>query len=224
MAQRSRAVRVLIVEDHRLVGESLQAAMERERGVRVVGVAATADAAESLAAETTPTVALVDLEMPGDAGIEAIRSIRRAAPDARVVVLMSERSDLALGRAVEAGAIGYLSTFEPVARLRESVVAAARGDQLMSREESNRLLRHVRHRRAERATARQRADRLTPRELQILQAMADGATPKEVASTLGMAPATLRTHLQNILTKLGVRSRAEALAFAIRHGKVGARQ
>lgn len=223
MAQRAGRVRVLIVEDHRMVAESLQAAMERERGVRVVGVAGTVEAAESLAAETSPGVALVDLEMPGDAGIESIRSIRRAAPDARVLALVGEGSDLTLGRALEAGAVGYVSTFESVARLRESIVGAARGDQLLSREEANRLLRHLRHRRAERATARQRADRLTTRELEILQAMADGGPPKQVASALGIAPATLRTHLQNILTKLDVRSRAEALAFAIRHGKITAR-
>jgi two-component system nitrate/nitrite response regulator NarL len=223
VANRSGTVRILIVDHHRLLAESLHRAIERERGVRVVGIAATPEQAETLASQASPEVALVDLDMPGESGLDAIRAVRRTAPEARVVALIAERSDVILGRAVEAGAVGYITTFDPLDRVREAIVRAGRGEPLLPAEESVRLLRHLRRRRAERASAGQRADRLTRRELQILQAMAEGADSRQVASTLAMSPATFRTHMQNILTKLGVRSRAEALAFAIRHGKVSAR-
>ena len=91
-------------------------------------------------------------------------------------------------------------------------------------DEIRRVLRHLRHRRAQEATEQQRVDRLTPRETEILQLMARGLPTEEIATELGVSPYTLRTHVQNILTKLGVHSKLEALAFAIRLGKVTARQ
>ena len=92
----------------------------------------------------------------------------------------------------------------------------------MEPEEVRRVLRHLRHRRAQEATGQQRVDRLTPRETEILQLMARGLSTEEISGQLGVSPYTLRTHVQNILTKLGVHSKLEALAFAIRHGKVAA--
>jgi DNA-binding NarL/FixJ family response regulator len=138
-------------------------------------------------------------------------------------VLATEQSDLQQARAVEAGAVGIVSKYESVEAVARAVRGAAAGEPLLSAEERRRLLRRLRHRRAERANAQQRADRLTPRETEILQHMADGARPEQIAAFLGITVPTLRTHVQNVLTKLGVHSKTEALAFAIRHGKVTAR-
>ena len=120
-------------------------------------------------------------------------------------------------------AAGSLSKFEPVAAVGALVRRAASGEDLLGPRERRRLLGRLRHRRAEQATAQQRADRLTSRELEILQQMADGSSAPAIAALLRIRPATLRTHVQNIITKLGVHSKTEALAFAIRHGKVAAR-
>ncbi|MDP9342348.1 MAG: response regulator transcription factor, partial [Actinomycetota bacterium] len=189
----------------------------------VVGVAHGPDDAVSQAAEAAPQVVLADLALPGDSGIDAVRRLGEAAPEARIVVLAADQGDLMLARAVEAGAVGIVSKFEPVESVARAVRGAAAGEPLLSAEERRRLLRRLRHRRAERATAQQRADRLTARETEILQLMADGARPEQIAMFLGISVATLRTHVQNVLTKLGVHSKTEALAFAIRHGKVSAR-
>jgi DNA-binding NarL/FixJ family response regulator len=125
-----------------------------------------------------------------------------------------------LAKAVEAGASGFLSKETALSEIVGSVRLAYQGETLMEPEEVRRVLRHLRHRRTQEADEKQRVDRLTPRETEILQLMAQGLPTDEIAAQLGVSPYTLRTHVQNILTKLGVHSKLEALAFAIRHGKV----
>jgi DNA-binding NarL/FixJ family response regulator len=214
---------VVIVDRQVMFAHALRAALSLERDLEVVGVAHGADEGIALASEAAPDVVLADLGLPGDVAVSTVRRIGEAVPATRVVVLAGDQGDLAVARAVEAGAVGVLSKFDPVESVAPVVRGAARGEELLGPEERRRLLRRLRHRRAERATAQQRADRLTPRELEILQQMADAVPADQIATFLGISPATLRTHVQNILTKLGVHSKTEALAFAIRHGKVAAR-
>jgi DNA-binding NarL/FixJ family response regulator len=223
MAQRNHRIRVVILDQQVMFAEALGAALRAERDIEVVGVAHGPDRVVSLASEALPDVVLADLGLPGDTGIDTIRRIGAAAPETRVVVLVTEQGELLMARAVEAGAVGILSKFESIEAVALAVRGAARGEDLLSPDERRRLLRRLRHRRAERASAQQRADRLTPRETEILQHMADGARNEQISAFLGISQATLRTHVQNILTKLGVHSKTEALAFAIRHGKVTAR-
>src|SRR5947208_1749248 len=223
MARRNPRIRVLILDQQVMFAEALRAALAAQRDLEVVGVTHGPDQAATLAGEARAQVVLVDLGLPGDESIEAIRRLAEADPDGRVVVLSSDQGDLLLARAVEAGAVGIVSKFDSVEAVARAVRGAAAGEPLLSAEERRRLLRRLRHRRAERASAQQRADRLTPRETEILQHMANGARPEQIAAFLGISVATLRTHVQNVLTKLGVHSKTEALAFAIRHGKVTAR-
>ncbi len=223
MARRNQRIRVVILDRQVMFAHALRAALSRERDLEVVGVVHRADEAIALASEAAPEVVLADLGLAGDAAVDAVRRIGEAAPGSRVLVLASEQSELLVARAVEAGAVGVLSKFDPVESVAPAVRGAARGEELLGPDERRRLLRRLRHRRAERATAQQRADRLTPREIEILQQMADAVPAAQIATFLGISQATVRTHVQNILTKLGVHSKTEALAFAIRHGKVGAR-
>jgi DNA-binding NarL/FixJ family response regulator len=164
----------------------------------------------------------MDIEMPGMDGIEAIRRLKTVSPDTRVVVVSAHQGELILAKAVEAGAGGFLSKETALSDVVASVRLAYQGEPLMPPDEVARVLRHLRHRRAQEATELQRVERLTPRETEILQLMADGIPTDDIASQLSVSPYTLRTHVQNILTKLGVHSKLEALAFAIRHGKVTA--
>jgi DNA-binding NarL/FixJ family response regulator len=223
MASRNRRIRVLILDQQTMFAEALGVALGAQRDVEVVGVAHGPDDGVSMAAEARPQVVLADLGLPGEAAIEAVRRLGEADPEGRVVVLAAGQGDLLMARAVEAGAVGIVSKFDSIESVVRAVRGAAAGDPLLSPEERRRLLRRLRHRRAERASAQQRADRLTPRETEILQHMADGARPEQIAALLGISVATLRTHVQNVLTKLGVHSKTEALAFAIRHGKVSSR-
>jgi DNA-binding NarL/FixJ family response regulator len=218
-----RRIGVLIADDHRTFAEALRIALARERDLRVVGVVSDGEAAADSVGRDRPDVVLMDVEMPGTDGIEATRRIRDAVPDTRVIVLTAHEDDLTLARALEAGAAGYLSKTGAIDQVPRAVRQVHHGEPIVPADEAHRLLRHLRHRRSQEATQRQRVERLTPRETEILQHMADGESPSSIADALGLSPHTLRTHVQNVLTKLGVHSKIEALAVALRHGKVTSR-
>jgi DNA-binding NarL/FixJ family response regulator len=215
-------IKVLIVDDHRTFGEALKAALTQEKDLEIVDVVTDGNSAVAAASEHHPDVVLMDVSMPGVDGIEATRRIKEVDPEARVVMISGHENELLLGKAVQAGASGYLGKTEAITIVAESVRIVYRGDQLLDETEVEQALRTLRHRRAQEGSIERRLDRLTPRELEILQRLAQGMSNEQIATDLGMSPHTLRTHIQNILTKLGVHSKLEALVFAIRHGKVAA--
>jgi two-component system nitrate/nitrite response regulator NarL len=220
-ARRAPSISVLVVDDHRTFADALALAVRLERDMEAE-VASTGVDAVDIAEREHPNVVLLDMEMPGMGGIETIRRMRETHPDAKVVVLSAHEDDLVKARAVEAGAIGYVSKFTPLTDLPDLVRKAHRGEPILDKQERSRLLRHLRHRRHQEATERQRVNRLTPRQTEILQLLAEGIPASEIAGRLGMSPLTMRTHVQNILTRLGVHTKLEAMALAIRHGKVKA--
>jgi DNA-binding NarL/FixJ family response regulator len=216
----TKPITVLIVDDERTFGEALELALEREEDLRIVEVAVDGMEAVQAADRYRPDVVLMDVAMPGMGGIEAARRIKEADPQARIVMLSGHDDDYLLARAVQAGATGLLRKTEAVMNIASTVRRAHRGEALHAPDEVEGALRRLRHRRDKDDDGARRLDRLTPREVQILGLMAEGRTPEEVTTTLGMSPNTLRTHMQNVLTKLGVHSKMEALVLAIRHGKV----
>lgn len=215
-------ISVLIVDDHRAFGEALAVALDKEDDLEVVVVAVDGESAAEEAEVRQPDVVLVDLQMPGIDGLETSRRIRAVSKETAVVVLTGSDDELALGRAIQAGAHGFLRKTAAVQDLAQAVRAAHRGEPLNGHDEVEFALRRLRRLRARDDDIDQRFDRLTPRELQILQLLAESKTPDEIATELAVSRNTLRTHIQNILTKLGVHSKLEALVFAIRHGKVAA--
>ena len=219
--KRRPEIRVLVVDDHRTFAEALALAVGLQKGFRLEVASSGAEAVEA-ATTHRPDVVLMDLQMPGMGGIEAIRRVREAHPETRVLVLSAHEEDLLKAQALEAGAVGYISKHTSLSELPGIVRQAYRGEPLFDVHETSRLLRLLRHRRHQESTERQRANRLTPRQVEILQLMADGFSPQQIAERLHMSPLTLRTHVQNILTRLGVHTKLEALAVAIRHGKVSA--
>ncbi|MEW6059499.1 MAG: response regulator transcription factor [Actinomycetota bacterium] len=213
-------IRVLIVDDQRTFGEALQFALGREKDLTIVDVVTDGSAAVEAVSELKPDVVLMDVALPGMNGIEATRRIKDAEPGARVLILSGYEDELLLARAVQAGASGLLRKTKAVVDVGEAVRQVHRGEPLHERHEIEGALRRLRHRRDQDATSEGRLSRLTPRELQILQQMAAGKAPDRIAEDLGVSPNTLRTHTQNIITKLGVHSKLEALVLAIRHNKV----
>jgi DNA-binding NarL/FixJ family response regulator len=211
---------VLVVDDHRAFGEALAMAISIDNGVAVRTVRSAGEALRLVEAEDV-TVVFLDLGPPGAEGIDAIRRLREAA-EVRVIAVSQMDDELVWARAVEAGAVGYVTRRTPARQLPEMARAAARGESLVDPDEQARLLRVLRRQRHQESTERQRANRLTPRQVEILQLTADGVSSREIAVRLGMSQLTLRTHMQNILTRLGVHSKYEALTVAIRHGKVRA--
>lgn len=220
--RRGGAISVLVVDDQRTFAEALAVAFRLEKDLSV-SIASSGTDAVAVAARSHPDVVLMDLEMPGLGGVETIRRIRAFQPEARVIVLSGHQEELLKASAVEAGAIGYLSKSTPVVEIPEVVRRAHRGERIVDRQEAARLLRVLRRKRHQEATERQRVNRLTDRQREILQMMADGIPPKEMAARLNLSPLTVRTHIQNTLTRLAVHTKAEALAVAIRHGKISAR-
>jgi DNA-binding NarL/FixJ family response regulator len=217
---RSQPITVLIVDDERTFGEALQVALGREKDLRIVHVATDGPQGVRAASRHHPDVILIDAAMPGMSGIEATRRIKEADPDAAVLILSGQEDEHLLARAVQAGAAGLLPKSEAIVNVARTVRRAHRGETLHDRVEVEGAMRRLRHRRNSDDDARQRLERLTPREREILSLMAEGRSPEAIAESLGMSPNTLRTHMQNVLTKLGVHSKVEALVLAIRHGTV----
>jgi DNA-binding NarL/FixJ family response regulator len=220
MPAEGKTIKVLIVDDQRTFGEALQLALAKEKDLRVVDVVTDGPAAVEAATELKPDVVLMDAAMPGMSGIEATRRIKDADPDAQVLILSGYEDELLLARAVQAGAVGLLRKTEAITNVADSVRLAHRGEPLHDAKEIEGALRRLRHRRERDASVEKRLARLTPREVEILELMAAGNQADQIAERLGMSVYTLRTHTQNILTKLGVHSKLEALVLAIRFGKV----
>lgn len=219
-SQNPRPITILIVDDERTFGEALQLALRQEKDLKVIDVAVDGDTAMRVVDEQHPDVVIMDVAMPGMNGIEATRRIKEEDPDAQVLILSGHEDPLLLARAVQAGAVGLLRKTEAIVNVASSVRRAYRGESIHEQEEVESAMRRLRHRRDAEADAKRRLERLTPRERQILERMATGMPSDAIAKALGMSPHTLRTHTQNILTKLGVHSKMEALVIAIRHGAV----
>jgi DNA-binding NarL/FixJ family response regulator len=217
---KGKPITVLIVDDQRTFGEALEVALGKEKDLRVVEVVTDGPSAVEAVSEHRPDVVLMDVSMPGMNGIEATRRILEADPEAHVVVISGYEDEMLLARAVQAGASGLLRKTEAIVDVVKSVRQVHRGEAIHDEDEIERSMRRLRHRREQEGGVERRLDRLTPRETEILQLMAEGSSNEQISSKLDMSPNTLRTHVQNIITKLGVHSRLEALVYAIRHGKV----
>jgi two-component system, NarL family, response regulator DevR len=191
-------ITIVIADDHRSFGEAMQIALDREQELDVI---------------------LMDLRMPGTDGLEATRRIRTQGGRSAIVILTGDGDDAMLARAIQAGARGMLPKTSAVQDVATAVRRAYKGEPLHKPAEVNRVLREERSRSERDRDLERRVERLTPRELQILQAMADGRSPDQITEQLGVSRHTLRTHTQNILTKLGVHSKTDAVVAAIRFGK-----
>jgi DNA-binding NarL/FixJ family response regulator len=218
----SPVLAVLVVDDHRTFAEALGVVFGLEKDFRVE-LAANGLEAVAAAERHHPDVVLMDLEMPGMGGVEAIRKVRSASPETHVLVLSGHDDDLLRAEAVEAGAVGFVSKFTPLDDLPDVIRRVGQGEGAINRHEADRLARLLHRRRSQQATERQRANRLTPRQTEILQMMADGVTDLDIAQKLNLSHYTLRTHMQNILTRLSVHTKVQALAMAIRQGKIASR-
>jgi DNA-binding NarL/FixJ family response regulator len=213
-------IKVVIVDDHRSYGEALQIALDGEDDLKVIEVVTDGESAIEVANEKHPDVMLVDVQMPGVDGLEATRRIHRDAAGTKVILLSGHDDDVVLARAVEAGARGFLKKTQTVSDLADAIRRAYRGEPLHAVTEVETSLARFRTQRRSDGELAQRVERLTPRELEILQKVAAGETSAGISEELGMSRHTLRTHIQNVLTKLGVHSKTDAVIAAIRFGKV----
>ena len=212
MDKRQQITRVLVVDDHEVFSEALELFLGRQPDVRLVGSARDADEAMELLGEE-PNVVLMDLDMPGIDGIEATRRILDAAPDAKVVLLTGVERPDAIAEALSAGACGYVPKSRAVDEVLDVVRRAAAGEIVMPASDLASFLGQLGG-----SLGGHRLARLTPRETQVLQALAAGETAARIAESLGISTLTVHSHVKSILVKLGVHSTVEAVTLAWRHG------
>jgi DNA-binding NarL/FixJ family response regulator len=202
-------IRLLIADDHPVVRDGLRAMLATQPDMELVGEAATGTEAVTQARAMRPDVVLMDLQMPGLDGPGAIATLREQAPEVRVLVLTTYGTDADITRAVDAGATGYLLKDAPREQLFGAIRAAARGESVLSPSVATRVLGRMR------APAE---EALSPRELEILQAVARGLSNKDIGRQLYVSEATVKTHLLRVFSKLGVDDRTAAVTVALDRG------
>lgn len=211
-------INILLVEDHAVFRQALALAFSLEPNLKVVREAGTV--AEGQGFLNGIDVAVVDLDLPDGNGATLIAEMHQVNPGAEALVLSASRERLAIARAIEAGAAGVLHKSTPLLEIVEAVKKVANGEALISRRE---LIEHIQLSRQQREAQQETAalvSRLTGRERDVLMALGQGLSDKEIAERLFVSKETVHTHMVNMMGKLGVDSRMQALIFALRAGLV----
>jgi NarL family two-component system response regulator YdfI len=206
-------IRILVADDHLIIRQGLRLILETEEEFEMIGEAADGAEAIRLCGELKPDVVLMDLRMPGMDGLTAIEHLRVEQPGIAVVILTTFNEDDLMVRGLRAGAKGYLLKDTDRETLFNAIRAAARGETLLRPEIIARVLSNV----GETHTTPENVD-LTGRELEVLNRVAQGERSKEIALRLGITERTVKAHLASIYNKLGVDSRAAAIAIAAKKG------
>ncbi|HZS15114.1 MAG TPA: response regulator transcription factor [Candidatus Dormibacteraeota bacterium] len=212
---RARGIDVVLVEDHRIVREGTRSLLERDPAIRIAGEASRGEDALRLAEELRPQVMLVDVQLDGMNGIEVIRAVAERCPEVRCVVLSAFDDYVYVTEAFEAGAHGYLLKTAGATELVDAVHSVAGGATVTDEKVARRLLERWR-----RGGASQ--ERLTSRETDVLRLLAQGLSNKQIAADLGVGLRTVEGHVSTLLAKCGVRSRTEAVLYAMTHHLVAA--
>jgi DNA-binding NarL/FixJ family response regulator len=205
-------VRVLIVDDHAIIRQGLRAILEWDSEIRIIGEAPDGERALQMARKLCPDVVLMDLLMPVMDGIAATTAIRTELPDTEVLALTSVLDESLVVGAIQAGAIGYLLKDTEPAKLCKAIKAAADGQVQLSPAAAAMLMHRVKCPRS--------PETLTERETEVLRLIARGESNKEIAAHLFISETTVKTHVKNIMQKLGVPSRTQAALYAASVGLV----
>lgn len=208
--------RILVVDDHEVVRLGLKTLLSNQEDFIVVDEAASADEAVEKALLHRPDVVVLDIRMPGKNGIEACQEIKEQLPEVAVIMLTSYAEDEMLFDAISAGAAGYVLKQGGGEELINAVHRVAEGDALLDPAVTQRVLARVRQ-----ATRQEQAAAfrdLTEQELRVLGLVSKGYTNKEIAKALFLGEGTVRNYVSSILSKLDLTNRAEAAAYAVRHG------
>ena len=206
-------IKIIIVDDHSVVRQGLRMFLALEEDIEILGEASNGQEAVSLVQKLKPDVVIMDLLMPVMDGVTATQIIRREHPDTEVLALTSVLEDAQIVNAIRAGAIGYLLKYTQADELCRAIRAAAAGQVQLSPKVAERLMREIK-------TPKEPLDevQLTERETEVLRLLAGGKANKEIAQELHISETTVKTHVSNILMKLGVPSRTQAALYAVRIG------
>ena len=199
-------IRILIVDDHPLLREGITMVLAQEKDLLLVGAASTGREAVTLYATTRPDLVLMDLRLPDMSGIDAMTAIRASSPRAKVVILTTFEGDAEVSRALSAGAAGYLLKSMPRKQIIEALRQVLAGRRRIAPAVAASLAEHLGQ------------ETLSQREITILQRVAEGDRNKEIAARLSLSEETIKSHMKNILEKLGASDRTQAVSIAVRRG------
>ncbi|MEA2520959.1 MAG: hypothetical protein QOI81_605 [Actinomycetota bacterium] len=222
MSEAARKVTLLICDDHKVLTDALAMVVGLDADLTMIAPPVhTAEEAIEICADQLPDVVLMDIVFKGGmSGIDATRAIKAASPSTKVVIMTAHDDEHLLVEAVEAGASGFLGKDEAAEEILSAAKAAAEGEVLIDPVTLTRLLHRVALEREERRDAMNLLSDLTEREKEILQLLAEGMRNDDIATKLFISPQTVQTHIRNILGKLRVHSKLEAVAFGVRHGAI----
>jgi two-component system nitrate/nitrite response regulator NarL len=221
-------IRILVVDDHTLFRRGITALLARDPRLKVIGDAADASEALRRARELEPDLILLDNNLPGVSGVDALPALREALPHTRVLMLTVSEDEADLAKALRGGAAGYLLKTMEGDALVAAIVAAMRGESVVAQEMTGKLV--AAYRGAAGGEAAGQAEpappdpivakmaQLSPREAEILRGIARGASNKTIGRELGIAETTVKIHVQHVLRKLDVASRVQAAVIATEHG------
>lgn len=214
-----KEIRVVLVEDHSIVRAGFRSLLEERAGVRVIAEEADGRSAVETVAAAGPDLVLMDISLPELNGIEATRRILERQPRTRVLVLSVHADEEHVYRALEAGASGYLLKEADREELELAIRSVMKGDVYLSPGISDGVVQRYLNR-GEEDLAMSPLERLTPRQREVLQLVAEGNTTKEIADKLELSPKTVETHRSDIMSRLGIRDVAGLVRFAVRTGLV----
>ena len=223
MEEQGRAPMLLLIcDDHKILTDALAMVVERDETLQMLAPPVhSPEQALELCRERQPDVVLMDIVFKGQMnGIEATRKIKEISPATKVVIMTAHDDERLLVEAVEAGASGFLGKDEAADEVLSAVKAAAEGEVLIDPTTLTRLLHQVAKEREVLRGGQSRLAQLTDREREVLQLLAEGSRNDDIAGRLFISPQTVQTHVRNILAKLGVHSKLEAVAFAVKHGAI----
>jgi|SRR5690606_4387256 len=210
-------IRVLLVDDHAVVRTGFRLLLQSRQDVAVVGEAESGEAALQRFSELAPDVVVLDIAMPGMGGLEALKRIRARDPQARVLALSAHDDPMHARRALQEGALGFLSKRSAPEALLEAVTSVAAGRRYLDVSLAQKLaLAEIE------GAVRSPIERLSEREFEVFMRLARGATVQKIADDLKLSASTVGTHLYNIKQKLGVVNQSELTLIAIRHGLIEA--
>ena len=213
---RDEPIGVLVVDDQELFRRGLVMVLSGEDGIRIVGEAADGDTAVELVATLAPDVVLLDVRMPGRSGIETCAAIKALSPSARIVMLTASDEEADLYDAVRNGASGYLLKDSSIDQVEQAIRLVAEGQSLISPAMATKLLEEFKQISSPGRRNHLMVPRLTDRELEVLRLVARGLSNRDIAKKLFISENTVKNHVRNILDKLQLHSRMEAVMYALR--------
>lgn len=215
---REGPIRVLVVDDQPVFTEMLRVVLDMQDDIKVVGMAFTGDDGLKAALELRPDVLLVDYHMPGLTGLEVIQGLKDAGENPTVVVLTADTDEAIMAEAIAAGAAGYITKQQALNEVVQAVRTASEGEPVVPAFMIPRILSHFHKQQQKDQQAELLRDKLSKREIEILEQLARGASNDEISEAFVLSPNTVRTHIQNVLKKMNVHSKLQATTLALQLG------